>query len=680
MYSGRKINIFISYSHLNEEDKVRFVKFLKPVDIVNLDIWVDDEIGAGNEFAPEIISAIERADIAVLLVSVDFLNSNFIKSKEIPQILEKQAEQTLKVFPVIIRSSSWKNVEWLAKRNVRPKDGKPIFESRNVDKELEKITDEIVVLAKSILEKESISKVFQNNENKPLSNFSKPENNASQNISQPTILPFANRVYILNTLDPKETKDVFKNFVAIDGPAGRGKTELLKELYRRYKSANWDCAFGTIILDETKTKGNRESFVNQLAESLEIKNWVPKGNDYGDLGGQLFVKYENSKSNIDLESTGLAFFVDWDGEIEPNELSEFIDGFAVRIREKAQENNFFATNQRKLLFVIAGRYLLSFEALSRSKLAFQRFSLLPFVYEDVQDVLYKYLNEIQNSSKVRLLAPFVLFLSGGHPGLMAKIVSQYEKENHYSIPHFVAKYIKDKWEMDLDSVVKEITKEVFEKNPELLDIAKEFCVYRYFNKSIAETILNKLDFTESQKQEYKLSIMKSHGLYQYEGSLYRDGLVSTLLALSLSVEDNQKFIKQCNNAKDLCLQEMKDDYLHDKWFLEYLYISLFQQSVDTEQSLVARDRAQESFRVDLEHLLTALKSLSDEKKERTAALFNLIEQELNAYKMGNDPVKANFRFFVNYILGEVTYTDTYFEEDFIPKILADIKVVLGLGD
>jgi len=703
MCSDRKINIFISYSHRDEKEKEQFVKFLNPIDNIDIDVWVDDKIEAGIEFEPEITSAIERADIAILLISPDFLDSKFIKNKELPRILEKQTEYTLKIFPIIIKSSSWKNVEWVAIRNVRPKNGTPIFERHNINKELEIITNEIVSVAKGILENEKSGKDSQTAKIAIIS----PPNSRNLDSDIPIILPFSNRVEILANLDPKETskEGVFQSFVAIDGPAGRGKTELIKEIYQRYKKASWDCALGTMSAPRGETKeeiqisrvSNRQLFISQLAKSLDIIKCMPNDEDFGNLGGQLFVEYEKLRSINTSVSNGLAFFIDWDDEIDQEELKEIIDNFVVRIRQKAKENGFFAADQRKLLFFITGRYLLSYEAISRSNLKFQRISLLPFTYEDVRDALSNHLHEERNSPKVRLLSADILYLSGGHPGLMAKIVSHYERVKHYSIPEFVAKYIKNTWAADLDKTLKEITRGLFEDNLELLDISKEFCIYRYFNKSIAQNILARLGYKEGQKQEYKLSLMKSHGLYQFEGSMYQDGLVSTLLSLSLSIENKQKFKDQCFNAKELCIKEMKDDYLHHKWFLEYIYLSLLQQTTgDNWQSPERRNRAQKNFETDLKQLLFSLKEFSKKKKERSPVLLNMIEQEFDRYKIREekfglyngidrrktktDATKANLRFLVNYVFSDETYIDTYFEEEFIPTILKEVKITLGLGD
>jgi len=61
--------------------------------------------------------------VAVLLVSADFLTSKFIRGKEIPDLLERRDKEGLRIFPVIIKPCAWKQVKWLKKMNLRPKDG-----------------------------------------------------------------------------------------------------------------------------------------------------------------------------------------------------------------------------------------------------------------------------------------------------------------------------------------------------------------------------------------------------------------------------------------------------------------------------------------------------------------------------------------------------------------------------
>ncbi|NQE46329.1 hypothetical protein C5S31_09945 [ANME-1 cluster archaeon GoMg2] len=118
--------VFISYSHKDEAWKDRLVTHLSVLQQEGiLDLWDDRRIGAGADWYQKIEEAIARASVAVLLVSADFLTSKFILSKEIPRLLERRDKEGLRIFPVILKPCAWKHVKWLARMNLRPKDGRP---------------------------------------------------------------------------------------------------------------------------------------------------------------------------------------------------------------------------------------------------------------------------------------------------------------------------------------------------------------------------------------------------------------------------------------------------------------------------------------------------------------------------------------------------------------------------
>jgi len=122
------MKIFISYSHKNEEWKNRLEEELKVFELEgNLDIWSDRKIQTGADWFNEIQDAIERSNIAILLISKSFIISDFIRTKEIPQILRKKERQVdFKVFPIIIEPCNWQEVHWLTGIQVQPKDGTPL--------------------------------------------------------------------------------------------------------------------------------------------------------------------------------------------------------------------------------------------------------------------------------------------------------------------------------------------------------------------------------------------------------------------------------------------------------------------------------------------------------------------------------------------------------------------------
>ena len=143
-------SVFLSYSHKDEVWKDRLQKHLGVLQAEGLlDVWDDRRIAAGDTWLPEIESAIERASVAVLLVSADFLTSKFILGKEVFRFLERRASEKTTVFPVIIHPCTWKQVNWLTRLQIRPADGRALssYRGHRVDEELTKISEEILNLA-----------------------------------------------------------------------------------------------------------------------------------------------------------------------------------------------------------------------------------------------------------------------------------------------------------------------------------------------------------------------------------------------------------------------------------------------------------------------------------------------------------------------------------------------------
>ena len=120
-------NIFISYSHKDEKWKDLIVKHLKVLEVErSFSLWDDREIQPGRAWLPEIEKALAKADIALLLVSADSLNSAFIRDHETPEILRRCQHEGLTVIPVILRACAWKKISWLSDIQAFPKDGKAL--------------------------------------------------------------------------------------------------------------------------------------------------------------------------------------------------------------------------------------------------------------------------------------------------------------------------------------------------------------------------------------------------------------------------------------------------------------------------------------------------------------------------------------------------------------------------
>ena len=112
----QKASVFISYSHRDEAWKDRLLRHLKVLERRGLlDVWEDRHIRPGAPWREEIEAAMGQAQMALLLVSVDFLNSDFIQDEEVPTLLRRRESEGLRVLPLILEPCDWLGMEWLAK-------------------------------------------------------------------------------------------------------------------------------------------------------------------------------------------------------------------------------------------------------------------------------------------------------------------------------------------------------------------------------------------------------------------------------------------------------------------------------------------------------------------------------------------------------------------------------------
>ncbi len=140
--------VFVSYHRADEQEKEALVKQLKVLSSVGLiDVWSEDEVTPGSEWAAEIDRAIDRARVAVLLISPDFLASRE-KLGEVRRLLERRQQEGLVVIPIIARYCAWDELGWLAQMRVRPASKQPVWRNGGIyaDEELSQIAREIAAI------------------------------------------------------------------------------------------------------------------------------------------------------------------------------------------------------------------------------------------------------------------------------------------------------------------------------------------------------------------------------------------------------------------------------------------------------------------------------------------------------------------------------------------------------
>jgi TIR domain len=131
--AGTGVRIFISYAHEDEALKIELDKHLKVLRrSSNVAVWSDRELVPGSNWDDTIMLELRRADIVLLLISVDFNASDFIWDKELAVALERHQAGTARVVPIILRRCEWQNLPYSGLQAL-PRNATPVTEHDDRD-------------------------------------------------------------------------------------------------------------------------------------------------------------------------------------------------------------------------------------------------------------------------------------------------------------------------------------------------------------------------------------------------------------------------------------------------------------------------------------------------------------------------------------------------------------------
>jgi hypothetical protein len=137
-----KTKVFICYSHADEEIKKHLLQHLRAA-MDFAEFWDDEQIKPGMKWEDEIRAALEASHAALLLVSINFLNSAYCTKTEVPALFRGAQERGLRIFPIILKDCPWKKNVLVKLSDIQalPKNGKPIVGQSNRDRVLTQIAE-----------------------------------------------------------------------------------------------------------------------------------------------------------------------------------------------------------------------------------------------------------------------------------------------------------------------------------------------------------------------------------------------------------------------------------------------------------------------------------------------------------------------------------------------------------
>ncbi len=128
--------VFISYSHADKAWLDRLKRHLKPlVREGQLDCWDDSHIRPGDDWKQEIRTALDTAQVAVLLISADFFASDFIDENELPPLLAAAQAKGVRILPVIVSASRFARNPNLARFQAVNSPDRPLAEMPQAEQE-----------------------------------------------------------------------------------------------------------------------------------------------------------------------------------------------------------------------------------------------------------------------------------------------------------------------------------------------------------------------------------------------------------------------------------------------------------------------------------------------------------------------------------------------------------------
>lgn len=129
--SSDAVELFISYAHKDKklcEQLINHLHGLKREGVING--WYDRDISAGADLHEEIVAHLAKAKIVLLLVSPDFMKSEYIHDVEVKEAMEMHEAGAATVIPVILCPVDWTHTPF-GKLKALPTDGRPVTKWRN---------------------------------------------------------------------------------------------------------------------------------------------------------------------------------------------------------------------------------------------------------------------------------------------------------------------------------------------------------------------------------------------------------------------------------------------------------------------------------------------------------------------------------------------------------------------
>src|SRR5579864_4807049 len=244
------LELFYSYAHKDERLRNELNKHLFNLKRSGFIVdWYDRDINAGTDWEQDIDTHLNTAQIILLLISPDFMASNYCYSIEMKRALERHEDGEARVIPIILKPVDWTGAPF-SKLQVLPRNRKPVTSWKDRNAAFLEIAKDIRETVKGLRKSSTINRPHSSGQ-KNSALVSSPNSilllspleelqalGPVWNVPYPQNPRFTGRENILQQLHNSFTRGTgspSKQPLALSGLGGMGKTQIALEYTYRYR-------------------------------------------------------------------------------------------------------------------------------------------------------------------------------------------------------------------------------------------------------------------------------------------------------------------------------------------------------------------------------------------------------------------------------------------------------------
>jgi AAA+ ATPase superfamily predicted ATPase len=315
------VEIFFCYAHEDEPLRQGLEKQLRALKRQGLiDVWHDRKIGVGTDWEEEIDKHLNKAQVILLLISPDFMDSDYCYGIEMMRAIERHERGEAHVIPIILRPVYWQGAPF-GKLQALPTNAKPVTRWGNRDDAFLDIANGIRNAVQHLLEQPSNKAIQKPKEEEIMITIDRQKRekiltNPYDISRSATARMFYGRSTEMQFLSRQLCEGEYGNAVTIYGLHRSGKTTLCKNFFEKYIKPPFWYVLATFT---NAPYTDEEALLMWLAQKIgrefheQLQLPAPSWHDYEDSDPQerfrrllqdCFVKAPNSRLILTLDDFG----------------------------------------------------------------------------------------------------------------------------------------------------------------------------------------------------------------------------------------------------------------------------------------------------------------------------------------------------------------------------------------